>query len=104
MATLSERLRRQHDDLNRRVDEVTRSWFKIDGEREAEIDLAMLLCWKAAEAEINAAITLCWQAADDLDTLEAALAEIARDRGSHMGEYHADCQMIATAALAKVRK
>lgn len=29
-----------------------------------------------------------------------ALEKIARDRGGYMGEYHADCQQIARAAIA----
>lgn len=35
--------------------------------------------------------------------LVEALEEIARDRGGYMGEYHADCQQIARAALSRAR-
>ena len=61
MSDLVERLRRFHDRLNCRVDEVTGTRFKTDVEREAEI---------------GAATTLCWQAADEITRLTARVAEL----------------------------
>lgn len=33
--------------------------------------------------------------------LREALEKVAKDRGGYMGEYHADCQQIARAALGE---
>ncbi len=55
-----------------------------------------------ARAEANAAFIV--KAVNAHDKLVKALEEIARDRGGHMGEYHADCQNIATAALASIKE
>ena len=49
MSGLVEDLRRHHDRLNCRIEEISGTRFKTDSERDAEIELAMSLCWKAAD-------------------------------------------------------
>lgn len=49
MSGLVEELRRHHDRLNCHVEEISGTRFKTDTERDAEIESAMSLCWRAAD-------------------------------------------------------
>ena len=88
MSGLVKDLRRHHDRLNCRVEEISGTRFKTDSERDAEIVLAMSLCWKAAD-EIT---RLTARVAE----LEKALNDIqACAEASAYGRYHIICHNCA---------